>query len=744
MKEKILLIVLILCYFLPGQAQVSKTVDISAGGLSAALTSSEKNNVTDLTVTGTVDARDFKTMREEIGKLANIDLGGATIVAYSGTGGTNPYGSSIDYGADTIPQYAFWNEIDLTSVIFPEGATCIEQYAFNNCTKLETIVLPATLTAIEGYAFTACTSLASVYANGEVPAALSAIWVFPYPMNSGCTLYVPNGSEDDYATEWSPYFSSSNIKSADVTCSGTQNLSGITIDAGQSLVVESGELTVNESATIYNCTIGAGAAVTINSGSTLTVSGDFTIKSSASGPGSLINNGTLSISGTAYVEQYLTGNKWHIVSPTAVGGSISEFIQDTTSNGIPYFEDGGTTYYGMEDYDAKNNEWNEYFTPSVSGSFGACEGYIVRRKNDGVITFSGSLSSGGQSISLVKQNGPGWNCIGNPYPSAIGINNGDNSFLTANASNLDASYGAIYLWVEGESYTEESNQYKVICNASFSFGTGRTLTDNCVAPGQGFMVKAAKNSSVVDFTADMQIHQSSLALKSAKTPWPAIRLDLSSGGDTANTVIAFDNSMTNGLDPTYDAGTMDNSPALEICSKLVENDNGVGFAVQCLPEDYGTLVVPLEVYSEDGGEISISAETAGLSTTCSVILEDKTTGSFTQLSDGTSYEANVTAGESETGRFYLHTSSKTTGTSGLSEDTSGLKTYLSGGEIVIEGKVGGTATAVLYSIAGKEISKSNLQEGTWNSIPAQGLLPGIYLLNVIDGTGRHPSKIVIN
>ena len=38
--------------------------------------------------------------------------------------------------------------------------------------------------------------------------------------------------------------------------------------------------------------------------------------------------------GTVTCQRYMTGNKWHIVSPTASGGSISMFIQDV-GNAIP-------------------------------------------------------------------------------------------------------------------------------------------------------------------------------------------------------------------------------------------------------------------------------------------------------------------------------------------------------------------------------------------------------------------------
>ena len=43
-----------------------KTVEITAGGLKSALTKDELNSLTKLTITGTMDARDFKTIRDSM------------------------------------------------------------------------------------------------------------------------------------------------------------------------------------------------------------------------------------------------------------------------------------------------------------------------------------------------------------------------------------------------------------------------------------------------------------------------------------------------------------------------------------------------------------------------------------------------------------------------------------------------------------------------------------------------------
>ena len=75
--------------FLLTNAMVSKTINVTtAGTLGTLLTATDKTSVTDLIVTGNIDTRDIKCMRDELIALINLDMGNAVIVAFTGTGGT--------------------------------------------------------------------------------------------------------------------------------------------------------------------------------------------------------------------------------------------------------------------------------------------------------------------------------------------------------------------------------------------------------------------------------------------------------------------------------------------------------------------------------------------------------------------------------------------------------------------------------------------------------------------------------
>ena len=145
------------------QDGLPKTVNITAGGLFAALTPDELNTISRLIIAGTIDARDFKTMRDVMPGLKEIDISGATIAAYSGTEGTYP--DDNDYPENTIPDYAFNNSISglgktsLTNIIFPTSATEIGFGAFIQCTGLTSVTLPASFVKIGASSFSECTGL---------------------------------------------------------------------------------------------------------------------------------------------------------------------------------------------------------------------------------------------------------------------------------------------------------------------------------------------------------------------------------------------------------------------------------------------------------------------------------------------------------------------------------------------------------------------------------------------------------
>jgi hypothetical protein len=168
-----------LVYAIMTNAQVLKTIGCTSGNLSVLLTANEKTTVTDLTVTGSIDARDFKTMRDSMEVLANIDLSEATVEAYTGTHGTAGTGSIV-YPADAIPSHGFGllsgYNLKLNSISLPSTINDIGTSAFGYCKMLTSVTIPSTVSSIEGSAFCYCDLLSDV----TLPSSLTSIGNFSF------------------------------------------------------------------------------------------------------------------------------------------------------------------------------------------------------------------------------------------------------------------------------------------------------------------------------------------------------------------------------------------------------------------------------------------------------------------------------------------------------------------------------------------------------------------------------------
>ena len=136
-------------------AQVSKTLTLaSAGTLSTTLTATEKTTITHLTITGSIDVRDVKCMSNELTVLAELDLSGANVVAYSGSDGTSS--DLTDYPANEMPAGAFsynGDNVTLKNIIFPNSVTSIGKNAFIGCAVLTSLTLPNSVISIGEWTF---------------------------------------------------------------------------------------------------------------------------------------------------------------------------------------------------------------------------------------------------------------------------------------------------------------------------------------------------------------------------------------------------------------------------------------------------------------------------------------------------------------------------------------------------------------------------------------------------------------
>jgi hypothetical protein len=450
------------------------------------------------------------------------------------------------------------------------------------------------------------------------------------------------------------------------------------------------------------------------------------------------------------------------MASAVAGQSVSGFITNV-ANTIPT----SGIKYGMEYYSEPGNGWTFYTTASTPGNLVPGTGYLVRHTTDAAVISAGTMDGATANIAVPRTNF-GWNSLGNPFPCSIGVRSDattTENFLTKNAAQLDPNYAALYVWDEPATIVAGVSYYKIICNAGFINNTGRTVLDQAyMQPGQGFVVKAKSGGGTVSFTQAMRLHENTgTYFKSAPVPWPGINLKVSSTTKTTSTAITLNEKMTRGLDPTYDAGLLGGDPAFKLYSRLVE-DNGVNFALQCLPLDgFEKMTVPLGFDCTTAGTVTFSADVFTLPDNVKAVLVDSLLGISTDLSvPQASYTVTLTAASSGIGRFYLNLSappvesSKTTTVSpaspafptsptGVNEDQADhhLDIYTIGNEIVIKGAVTEKNSANLYDLTGNLIRIYKLQPGNLNILPTQRLPFGVYLVKVYGDGVIRSQKIVL-
>lgn len=182
MKKKHLWLLCLLCLSICSvSAQVEKTIQVEAAGeLKNQLTETEAKTITHLTLTGSINAIDFRTLKEDFEKLEYLDLTNVKIKLYAGKNGTYPGGKMNVYTMNSIPAYAFTDKKTLKTIILSPDLNSVEQNAFNGCSNLQTCQIKK--------------KKAPGIGENSIDSKVTAI-------------FIPLGSKDEYRAKdkWHPY-----------------------------------------------------------------------------------------------------------------------------------------------------------------------------------------------------------------------------------------------------------------------------------------------------------------------------------------------------------------------------------------------------------------------------------------------------------------------------------------------------------------------------------------------------------
>ncbi len=480
------------------------------------------------------------------------------------------------------------------------------------------------------------------------------------------------------------------------------------------------------------------SSFTIEDNGATTVNGDFDtaetafIKSSANTSGTLIVKGTAN--GTiSYERTGLEANKWSIITAPVSGQSIKEFVENP-ANEIRINNTVSPNRYAVAYYDdskPEGSKWTYYMTTDLvdnSTLFEEGKAYIISRKTNGSVTFTGSLTTTNKTVNV---NGDQWNAVGNPYTAYLSINNNsDNNFIQENLSKFSPAYVGIYVW--------NNTQNKYVAKTLAGSPTSLTV-------GQGFFIRTNVGESSIDFKASQRSHDASdvQVFSKGNISDTSIQVLATSEGVSVDTNIKYTSNASINLDPGYDIGNFDGA-AFDIFTGLVAENNEYNFTIQSLPNtNYESIIVPLGIKAAANSKIQLTAVTKNLPEGIEVYIEDKKLNTFTPLNK--EYIINVDKAINGTGRFYLHTiTSNVLSTEEIVETNSKVQIFKSNKQsIKVTGLAFGTSASInIHTITGKEIFKSNFKANHTNEFTPKNLAMGVYIVRITTENGIISKKLV--
>jgi hypothetical protein len=212
----------------------------------------------------------------------------------------------------------------------------------------------------------------------------------------------------------------------------------------------------------------------------------------------------------------------------------------------------------------------------------------------------------------------------------------------------------------------------------------------------------------------------------------------------ADTKFYFDNDLSLGLDPGYDAGAIDQSMA--IASRLVEDDQGIAMGINAMNLDsFEETTIPLEVNRAAGVTFRISLEDVTIPQGTEVYLEDTQESTFTDLRAG-DFTLTPQSDLSGMGRFYLRLGNTNLGGDEVEESYISIYKSKSENYITIEGLSNVTKASVkLYNLLGQELLSQALETNiSTQKIPTERIKTGVYVVNLSVNGNTITKKIIIN
>jgi len=422
------------------------------------------------------------------------------------------------------------------------------------------------------------------------------------------------------------------------TWSGTGNWSDAnwssTPGSSAEVTVSSGELTINQSASIDKITLAPGARLTLGNGNTLSATNGIILESDANGTATVLGSGSLS--GNVTAKQYLgSARNWYVSSPVSSASAPATNVDYY----YEYVEAGNNT-----DFASQPGTSSLYWKGLSTGTTMAVgKGYIAKANAGTTVQFTGTPNNGDitTTFNLTRNDakGKGFNLAGNPYPSYI-----DWSDVAAANPNLENTY---YYRTKNtlDGYTFVT--YNGAGSGSYVVGNGtaNTTITRFIPPTQAFWVrvKSGTASTTMSFTNAMREHRDdngNLMKAPRQNMRTSVRLQLQNGTESDELLIYQDAAASNGYD-AYDSPKMLNNSATtpDLYTKAGDEKLVIN-GLQTITEN---MELPLGFSLNAPSTLKIKAtELSNLPEGTAVYLLDKVANTQTELTPATEYSFTTT------------------------------------------------------------------------------------------------------
>ena len=220
--------------------------------------------------------------------------------------------------------------------------------------------------------------------------------------------------------------------------------------------------------------------------------------------------------------------------------------------------------------------------------------------------------------------------------------------------------------------------------------------------------------------------------------------------EAAETKFYFQDGLTLGLDPGYDAGAFDQDIALS--SRLVEDNQGTNFTINAMGlESAYNQSVPLIVNQFVGQTFRINISQNTLPDNVNVYIEDILENTYTPII-GKDFELTTDVNLNEEGRFRIHFTTEILGAEVLNTnnvfDTDTVSVFKANNQdfITITGitATANKTTASLYNMLGITVRTKTLHNPSQTqSISTQGLAKGVYVVQLKAGNAMFSKKVLL-